>query len=82
MFNSYEISRGVVSKINDNYFSKVIFGNNNVYKVKRKSTFPIPTLHGKKKLINDNFLTPALKKNVLSVRQMMEKSYKFVFDNK
>ena len=41
----------------------------------------IPSLHGKK-FIEDTLLTPTLKKNLLSVGQMMEKNYKLVFDNK
>jgi hypothetical protein len=69
------------TRINDNYFGKVIFGNDRVFEVTGKGTVAIPALHGKK-FIEDTLLTPTLKKNLLSVGQMMEKNYKLVFDNK
>jgi len=55
------------TRINDNYSSKVIFGNDSVSKVKGKGTVAIPALHGKKKFIEDTLLTPALKKNLLYI---------------
>jgi hypothetical protein len=69
------------TRINDNYSGKVIFGDDSVLEVKGKGTVAIPTLHGKKKLIDDTLLTPTLNKNLLSVGKM-EKNYKLVFDNK
>jgi hypothetical protein len=38
--------------------------------------------HGKKNFIDETLLTPALKRNLLFVGQMMEQNYKLVFDNK
>jgi hypothetical protein len=70
------------TRINDNYSGKVIFGDDSASKVKGKGTVAIPTLNGKKKFIDDTLLTPTLKKNLLSVGQMMEQNYKLVFDNK
>jgi hypothetical protein len=70
------------TRINANYFGKVIFGDERVFEVKGKGTVAIPALHGKKKFIEDTLLTPTLKKNLLSVGQMMEQNYKVVFDNK
>lgn len=61
------------TKINEKYSSKVIFGDDSVSEVKGKGTSAIPTLHSKKKLIEDTLLTPTFKKNQLSVGQMMEK---------
>jgi hypothetical protein len=60
------------TRINDNYFGEVIFGDERVFEVKGKGTVAIPTLHGKKKFIEDTLLTPPLKKNLLYVGQMME----------
>jgi len=71
----------LLTKINENYSGKVIFGDDSVSEVKGKGTVAIPTFHGKK-LIEDTLLTPTLKKNLLSVGQMMEQNYKLVFDNK
>jgi len=68
--------------INDNESGKVVFGDDRVSKVKGKGTIAIPTLHGNKKFIDDTLLTQALKKNLLSVGQMMEQNYNLVFDNK
>jgi hypothetical protein len=70
------------TRINDQYYVKVIFGDDRVSEVKRKGTVAIPTLHGKKKIMEDTLLTPTFKKNILSVGHMMEKNYKLVFDNK
>jgi hypothetical protein len=70
------------TRINDNYYGKVVFGDDRVFEVKGKGTVAIPTLHGKKKFIDDTLLTQALKKNLLSVGQMMEQNYNLVFDNK
>ena len=53
------------TRINDNYFGKVIFGDDRVFVVKGKDTVAIPTLHGNKKFIEDTLLTPALNKNLL-----------------
>eukprot|EP00253_Pinus_taeda_P001602 PITA_01602 len=53
-----------------------------VSEVKGKGIVSIPTLHGNKKLIEDTLLTPTLKKNLVSIGQMIEKNYKLVFDNK
>jgi hypothetical protein len=60
------------TRINDNYSGKVVFGDDRVSKVKGKGTIAIPALHGKKKFIDDTLLTPTLKKNLLSIGQMME----------
>eukprot|EP00253_Pinus_taeda_P027898 PITA_27898 len=70
------------TNINGNYSLKVLFGDDSVSEVKGKGIVAIPALHGKKKLIEDTLLTPALKKNLLSMRQMMEQNYKLVFINK
>jgi hypothetical protein len=69
------------TRINDNYSGKVVFGDDRVSEVKGKGIVAIPSLHGKKKFIDDTLLTPALKKNLLSIGQMMEQNYKLVFDN-
>ena len=50
--------------------------------MKGKDTVATPTLHGKKKLIEDTLLTLTLKKNLLFLGHMMEQNYKLVFDNK
>ena len=70
------------TKMNDSYAGKVIFGDDSVSEVKGKGTVAIPALYGKKKLIEDTLLTPTLKKNLISVGQMMEQNYNLVFDNK
>jgi hypothetical protein len=62
------------TRINDSYSGKFIFGDDKVSKVKGKGTILIPTLHEKKKFIEDTLLTPALKKNILSIGHMMEKN--------
>jgi hypothetical protein len=55
------------TRINDNYSCKVMFGDGRVFDIKGKDTVVIPTFHGKKKFIEDTFLTLALKKNLLYV---------------
>ena len=55
------------TKINENCSGKVIFGDDHVSEVKGKGTISIPTLHGRKNLIEDTLLTLALKKNLLYV---------------
>jgi hypothetical protein len=55
------------TRIGDNYFGKVIFGDDSASEVKGKGTMAILTLNGKKKFIDDTLLTLALKKNLLSV---------------
>jgi hypothetical protein len=70
------------TRINDNYFGKVIFGDDRVFEVKGKGIVTIPALHGNKKFIEDTLLTSTLKKNLLYVGQMMEQNYKLLFDNK
>jgi len=69
------------TRINDNHYNKVIFGDDRVSEVKGKETVAIPTLHGKKNFIEETLLTPTLKKNLLYVGQMMDQKYKLVFDN-
>jgi hypothetical protein len=70
------------TRIDGNYYDKVILGDDSVLEVKGKSTMAILALNGKKKFIDDTLLTPTLKKNLLFVGQMMEQNYKLVFDNK
>jgi hypothetical protein len=70
------------TRINDNYFGKVVIGDDRDLEVKGKDTVVIPSLHGNKKFINDALLRPTLKKNLLYVGPMMEQNYKLVFDNK
>jgi hypothetical protein len=67
-----ESQEELFTRINDNYFGKYLFGDDRVSEVKWKGTIAIPTLHGKKKFIDDTFLTPALKENLVSIRRMME----------
>jgi hypothetical protein len=55
------------TRINDNYFGKVIFGDDRVSKVKGKGTISIPTLLGKNMFIENTMLTLNLKKNLLYV---------------
>jgi hypothetical protein len=72
----------LLTRINGSYSGKFIFGDDSVLEVKGKGTVAIPSLHGKKKLIDDTLLTLTLTKNLFFVGQMMEKNYKLVFDNK
>ena len=57
-----------LTQINDNYSSKVIFGDDRLYEVKGKGIVVIPTLQGKKKFVEDTLLTPTLKKKTTSCR--------------
>jgi hypothetical protein len=57
----------LLTRINDNFSSKVIFGDDCASKVKGKGTMESPTLKGKKNLIDDKLLTPSLKKNLFYI---------------
>jgi len=53
------------ARINGNYFGKVLFGDDSIAKVKRKSTFAISRCNRKKKFINDTLISPTLRKKFL-----------------
>jgi hypothetical protein len=55
------------TRIDDNYSSKVIFGDDSASEVKGKGTMVILTLNGKNNFIDDTLLTPTLKNNLLFV---------------
>ena len=68
-------------KIDESKSSKVVLGDNNTQEVNGSGVVSIQAKDGQKKLIHNVLHVPALKKNLLSVAQMMEQNYRLEFDN-
>ena len=63
------------TELNDTISGEVTFGDSSKTPVKGKGTVTILTKNGDKKYINDVYYIPALKSNIISLGQLVEKGY-------
>ena len=73
--------KSLLSAIDYSYKSSVRLGNEKRLEIVGKGEMQVPTKKGTMK-VKDIYCTPNLKHSLLSIRQMLEKNYKLVFEDK
>ncbi|CAN0923520.1 hypothetical protein LINGRAHAP2_LOCUS33606 [Linum grandiflorum] len=81
MQQPHDWKSGVLTEIDDTYRSHVKIGDGKRLEVKGEGTIIIQGKGGNKTLIQEVLYVPKLAQNLLSVRQLMLKNYKLLFDN-
>ncbi|CAN0883957.1 hypothetical protein LINGRAHAP2_LOCUS14694 [Linum grandiflorum] len=69
------------TEMDDTYRSHVNIGDDKRLEVVGKGTILVKGKEGNKTLIQEVLYVPKLNQNLLSVRQLMMKNYKLLFDN-
>ncbi|KAG6511143.1 hypothetical protein ZIOFF_029198 [Zingiber officinale] len=74
-------NRDTFVKLDPNITSQIILGDGSRKSGKGKGDIAVQTKEGKEKLITDVLYVPELSHNLLSVGQLMEKNFSFLFDD-
>ena len=69
------------TKIDETISGEVTFGDSSKNPVKGKGTVTIMSKNGEKKYINDGYYIPALKNNIISLGQLVEKGFNIQMQN-